>query len=43
MSLTVKKITRPGEGRYHDSHGLYLQGLGEGQKVLGLSLQTQRC
>jgi hypothetical protein len=25
MSLSVKKIERLGVGRYHDSHGLYLQ------------------
>jgi len=25
MALTVRKIARLGEGRYHDEHGLYLQ------------------
>jgi hypothetical protein len=32
MALTVKKIARLGEGRYHDSNGLYLQVSAKGGK-----------
>jgi len=32
MTLTVKKIARLGEGRYHDSQGLYLQVSAKGGK-----------